>query len=133
VNADALEALVREQIETLLAGLSIEVGEPDADLPALEAAVADAERELDEFALDSTLRRALGDGYGSVRDAKVADLDNAREAYENAARSTVSTSFAASELDAAGDLGAIARAVCESIVVQPGRRNLDARVSINPL
>lgn len=133
INADALESHVRDQLAVVLADLRVRLGDANADLEPFETALEEAERELEEFAADLTLRRALGDSYAALRDARVAAVDSARDAYQAAARSTVTTTIAAAELDGAGELGSVARAVLASVIVLPGRGNVRARVAVNPL
>jgi hypothetical protein len=111
----------------------VTVGEPDTDIADLESALEAAESELSDFAADLTLRRALGDSYTSHRDSRVAAVDAAREAYENAARTTTSKEIAAADLDASGNLEGLARAVLSGVTVKPGRGNVPERVKLNEL
>jgi DNA invertase Pin-like site-specific DNA recombinase len=133
VNADTLEDYVRDQLGGVLADLRVTVGEPDTDIADLESALEAAESELSDFAADLTLRRALGDRYTSHRDSRVAAVDAAREAYENAARTTTSKEIAAADLDASGNLEGLARAVLSGVTVKPGRGNVPERVKLNEL
>lgn len=133
VNAATLEEHVRTQLAAVLAELRLTVGEPDTELVVLEEALAQAETELSEFASDLALRRALGDAYAAHRDERIAAIEIAREAYENAARTTTSKEIAAADLDASGDLEGLARAVLSGVTVQPGRGNVPERVTLNVL
>lgn len=133
IMADALEDFTRAQLEVLLADLRLRVGEPEADLAPYELALAHATAELDAFASDLPLRRALGASYTMHRDERVKAVDDARVAYARAAESSMSKVIAASELDAGGDLDGLAHAVLDSIIVLPGRGRLPGRVALVPL
>jgi hypothetical protein len=130
VNGDALEAVVRDALADVVASLKVTISSPSEDIAALEAQLADAEHELSEFAADSTLRKALGDGFPAVRDGKIAAVNAAREAYADAARSSVTSTFSAADLDAASDLEGVVRAVLAAIVVAPGRGHVAERVTL---
>jgi DNA invertase Pin-like site-specific DNA recombinase len=131
INADALEALVREQLAHVLDGLTVTVGTPSADLEDAEHALEDAEHELSAFAGDLELRRALGAGYAAARDARIAAVDAARAVYADAAKSSATSTIDAANLDAAGDLAGLARAVLSHITVRPGRGNVAERVTLH--
>ena len=65
----------------------MEIGEETSDeLRTLEQAVLDAESELDAFAADITLRRALGDRYHSHLETRIQALEVAKSDYKDFAR-----------------------------------------------
>ena len=119
ISSDALERHVAEQLQELLAGYELLISGTSArsDLAQLEQTLAAAQEELVEFAADTTLRKALGERFSAVRDARVAAVDEARAAYEAATRDAVKRPIDPAELD--GDLGGLARALLERIEVSP--------------
>ena len=138
VNAEPLEDYVREQLRTLLAGLDVEIGEETSDdLRALEQAVLDAESELDAFAADITLRRALGDRYHAHLDARVQALEQAKADFKDFARDVqVRERISAADLLGSEDpliLPELLGGILASIDVQPGRGNLASRVTLVPV
>lgn len=138
VNAEPLEEYVREQLRTLLSQLDVEIGEETSDeLRELELAVMDAESELDAFAADITLRRALGDRYHAHLDSRVQALEQARAEYQSFARDVQTRErISAADLLNADDpliLPELLGRILASIDVQPGRGNLATRVTLVPV
>jgi DNA invertase Pin-like site-specific DNA recombinase len=137
-NAEPLEEYVREQLRTLLSGLEVEIGEETSDdLRALEQAVLDAEGELDAFAADITLRRALGDRYHSHLEARIQALEEAKREYKDFARDLqVREQISAADLLNSDDplvLPELLGGILASIEVQPGRGKLASRVTLVPV
>jgi BMFP domain-containing protein YqiC len=138
VNAEPLEEYVREQLRTLLSRLDVEIGEETSDeLRTLEQAVLDAESELDAFAADITLRRALGDRYHSHLEARIQTLEGAKSDYKDFAREIqVRERISAADLLNSEDpliLPELLGGILASIEVQPGRGNLAKRVRLVPV
>ncbi|MFZ1924764.1 MAG: recombinase family protein [Solirubrobacteraceae bacterium] len=138
VNAEPLEEYVREQLRTLLSGLDVEIGEETSeDLRTLEQLVLDAESELDAFAADITLRRALGDRYHAHFDARVQALERAKADYKDFARDLqVRERISAADLLNSDDpliLPELLSGILASIEVQPGRGNIANRVRLIPV
>ncbi|HYM45478.1 MAG TPA: recombinase family protein [Solirubrobacteraceae bacterium] len=138
VNAEPLEHHVREQLRTLLSQLDVEIGEETSDeLRTLEQAVLDAESELDAFAADITLRRALGDRYHSHLETRIQALERAKSHYKDFAREVqVRERISAADLLNSDDpliLPELLSGILASIEVQPGRGNLASRVTLIPV
>ncbi len=125
VTAERVEAYVRSQIAVVVAGMRVVVTAPEPDgLDRLERGVDDAEMELDAFAADLTVRRALGDRYHAHLQSRVDAVARARAEYRVAARRA--SEVEAFDVDAmlAGDPEALVvglRSIFDSIVVRPGR------------
>jgi DNA invertase Pin-like site-specific DNA recombinase len=132
VKADALETFVRDQLSAVISEWEARLDEGDELAPLAEVLEA-AEEELHEFAADLTMRRALGDDYPAHRDTRIKAVEEAREAYAHASRTTVSRRIAATETDPAANLDGLARSMLANIVVMPGRGHLPERVTLNPL
>jgi site-specific DNA recombinase len=137
-NAEPLEEYVREQLRVLLAGLDVEVGaETSDDLREREQQVLDAESELDAFAADITLRRALEDGYHSHLEARIQALEQARSEYREFARDVQSREqISAADLLNSDDpliLPELLSGILAAIDVKPGRGNLPRRVTLVPV
>ena len=86
-QADRLEAYVIGAVRDALAGAALEVtgDAAGADLAALEAAMIEAEAELDEFAKDTKARKLLGERYHSAMEVRTTDVEEAQRAYREAA------------------------------------------------
>jgi DNA invertase Pin-like site-specific DNA recombinase len=92
ITAERVETYILEIARNALAGLRVTVGDPQADvLTGLERDVVEAEAELDAFAADLTLRRALGDRYHQHLEARAAAVEAARDRYRRGARDAQST------------------------------------------
>lgn len=115
---------MRQIVEEREAWLRATVGDPDGDaLTLLERAVADAEAELDAFAGDMSLRRALGDRYHAHLDSRVQAVEAASAVYRERAREA-QTTLTLSGATLAEDpqlFPLILRSIFASIVVTPGR------------
>ena len=138
VNAEPLEDYVRERLRTLLSQLDVEIGEETSDeLRTLEQAVLDTESELDAFAADITLRRALGDRYHSHLETRIRALEEAKSDYKDFAREVqVRERISAADLLNSEDpliLPELLGGILASIEVQPGRGNLAKRVRLIPV
>lgn len=124
ILADRLEGYLREIAQDALSGLQATISDPDTDtLTLLERALLDAEAELDQFAADMHLRRALGDRYHAHLDSRVEAVEKARSAYREQARASESRLEirAPGVLDQPGALAVVLRGMFDSILVVPGR------------
>jgi hypothetical protein len=138
VNAEPLEEFVREQLRPLLSQLDAEIGqEIGAQARALEQAVMDAESELDAFAADLTLRRALGERYHEHLDVRVQAVERAKSEHREFARELqVRERINAADLLNSDDplvLPELLRGILASVDVQPGRGKLPERVVLVPV
>ena len=130
---------MREQLRTLLSRLDVEIGEETSDqLRTLEQAVLDAESELDAFAADITLRRALGDRYHyASRQTRIQALERAKAITRTSLREVqVRERISAADLLNSEDpliLPELLGGILASIEVQPGRGNLAKRVRLIPV
>jgi DNA invertase Pin-like site-specific DNA recombinase len=137
ITASLLEEHVREHARRLLAGLKATVSDPELDtLTVLERTIGDAEAELDAFAGDMTLRRALADRYHDHLQTRVDAVERARAAYREQAR-VAQTKLVLSGPDVVDDetlLPLLLRSMFGSIVVTPGRgMTVGERVRFLPL
>lgn len=125
VTARILEEHVRDEARQLLGGLRATVSHPDTDtLTMLERTIVEAEAELDAFAADMTLRRALGERYHQHLQARIETVEKARAAYREQARAAQEqlTLCAADVLGENDPLYALLlRSMFASILVRPGR------------
>ncbi len=138
VNAEPLEEYVREQLRTLLSQLDIEISEEASDeARVFEQAVLDAESELDAFAADLTLRRALGDGYHEHLETRVKALEQDKRAHREFARDVQARErINAADLLNSEDplvLPELLGGILASIDIQPGRGKLPERVVLVPV
>ena len=137
ILADALEGHVREQARTDLASAALVIGDTEGDTLALaERAVVEAEAELEAFASDLTLRRALAERYHDHLASRVHALERARAAYrEHAKRSEATVAMGAPELldGTPEEFGLLLRSIFAAIVVEPGRGRVAERVRLVPL
>lgn len=138
ITAHLLEGFVREQMSAVTAALRATIGEADADGLALaERALTEAEAELDAFAADLTLRRALGGRYADHLAARVKAIEEARRTYGERNRHAMAThAFTASDVFESGTLGELSellRGMLQAIVVAPGRGNVARRVTFVPI
>jgi DNA invertase Pin-like site-specific DNA recombinase len=138
VNAEPLEDYVRDQLRALLSQLDIEIGEETSDdLRALERSVLDAESELDAFAADITLRRALGYRYHSHLESRIQALEQAKRDYKDFAQDVqVREQVSAADLLNSEDpliLPELLRGILAAIQVLPGRGNLPGRITLVPV
>jgi DNA invertase Pin-like site-specific DNA recombinase len=138
ITASRIEDYVTGQARQLLAGLRLTVSEPETDrLTLLERTVNDAEAELDAFAGDMTMRRALGDRYHQHLTARTEAVEKARAAYREQARNAQTEKVwrTADLLDDDPEvLSVLLRSILAAIVVVPGRGlNVADRVRLIPL
>ena len=137
ITASILERYLHDQTSALLAGLSATISDPKADsLDLLERALMDAEAELDAFAADTTLRRALGERYHQHLDSRVEAVQKARAAYRHRAREAqTALTLTTSDIEADPQLFPLAlSSLFESILVSPGRGlGVAERVRLVPL
>ena len=133
ILAGRLEAHVLDHGRMLLDAFAADIGSPDdQDLVLAERAIVEAEAELDAFAADLTLRRALGGRYHEHLAARVEAVDAAQSAYrELAQRSQAHEMIFGAEIDLVG-LAELLRGIGFSILVEPGRAALGDRVRIEP-
>ena len=133
ILAERLETHVLAKGRMLLDAFAADVGGPDdQDLVLAERAVVEAEAELDAFAGDLALRRALGGRYHEHLAARVEAVDAAQAAYrELAQRSQAREMIFGAEIDLVG-VAELLRSIGVSIVVEPGRAALGDRVRIEP-
>jgi DNA invertase Pin-like site-specific DNA recombinase len=137
VTAHLLEAHTKRRLIELAGGLVAHVGETDADaLTLAEKAVLEAEAELDAFAADMTLRRALGSRYHDHLQSRVDALSDAQRRYRELARDShrVQTIPAQEVIEQATpiELAELLRGGFERVVVKKGRGSLDERVELVP-
>jgi DNA invertase Pin-like site-specific DNA recombinase len=125
---------LREALRTLPRGV---VGEPQDDLLAIaEQAVVEAEAELDAFAADLTMRRVLGERYHEHLTARASAVDDARMAYRDravAAHAQIVVHPVEMLDGSPAEFSLILRGILASIVVQPGRGDVEGRVRLVPL
>lgn len=126
ITASILEDHVSEWARAYLAVLQTSVSDPQADaLIILERAVTDAEGELDAFAGDLAMRRALGDRYHQHLQARADAVEQARAAYREQARAAQTELLLSSDdlldPDRPELMAAALRGMLDSIVVVPGR------------
>lgn len=138
IMAERLEGYVREQLLQASAGLRAVVGDTDPDALALaERALTEAEAELDAFAADLTLRRALGARYQEHLAARVRAVEDARRQYgERTRQAEAVDAFTAGDVIETGTLAELAellRGMLAAIVVDPGRGNVARRVRFVPI
>lgn len=126
ITATILEGYVLTEAREALSGLVATIGNPQADvLTLLERAVTDSEAELDAFAADLTMRRALGERYHAHLQARVDAVEKARGEYrEQAKRAQAQVLLSTEDLLDTDDpelLSVGLRSMFGSIVVVPGR------------
>lgn len=82
ISASRLEPFVREALKRVWVERAYEVTDtPPGGAADAQAALEDAEAELYAFAQDTTLRKALGSGYQELLAARVAAVEEAKEAF----------------------------------------------------
>lgn len=137
ITASIIEGYVRGEVQRMLRGMRAVIGDPEADaLTLLERAVNDAEAELDAFASDLTMRRALGERYHQHLEARVDALEKARAEYrEGARRAQTTLNLTVPDLLVDPQMLSVAlRGIFEAIVVIPGRGlSVSERVRLVPL
>lgn len=137
ILAERLEGYVREGVRPVLAGLSAEVSDAPTDaLTLAERRLVEAEAELDMFAADLTLRRALADRYHAHLDSRVKNVAEARAEYRSLAKDAHVRERISAEDILDGPLeqfSDLLRSILASVLVEPGRGNLDDRVRLVPM
>lgn len=124
VTASIAEEYVQAQARSLLEGFWARVSDPEADtLALLERTIIEAEAELDAFAADLTMRRALADRYHAHLTSRVEAVEKARDAYREQARQaqTALTIQADQVVDDWQLLSVALRHMFDAIIVRPGR------------
>lgn len=87
ISANRLEPYVREALRRVWLEEAFQTSEETPeDVAAAQTALEDAEAELYAFAEDTTLRKALGSAYQELLDARVAAVDEAKEAFRQKAQ-----------------------------------------------
>jgi Recombinase zinc beta ribbon domain/Recombinase len=138
IKADRLEGYVRDVLQPILDGFSIEAsdGNPDA-LKLAEDAMREADAELNAFAGDLTLRRALGSNYHEHLDSRVQARDDALRAYRELAKEQkVQERVSAADILAESDprvFRELLSGILDSITVAPGRGSVEERVRLVPV
>lgn len=132
IVADRLEGFVREWLLTVPQPVRAAEGEAES-LDALAAEITAAEHELDDLIADMELRRSLGaDRFRALAAQHRATLDERQAAYREAAKrdatGRVTLDRAVVESASLVELGEIARAVLDRVVVKRGRLPLGERV-----
>lgn len=136
IRADTLEQHVRERLVALFAGREVRVGDDvDADRGVLlERAIADAEAELDAFASDLTMRRALGARYHQHLQERVTAVEDAQQAYrawaQEAQQVTVLDGTALTSNVSDVELRELLGGIAGRVLVRPGRSNVLGRVTL---
>src|SRR5580704_5725051 len=132
--AERLEAHLREQIAPLCSGIALESPEVSEDRSVAEKALLDAEAELEAFASDLTMRRALGDAYHANLALRSDARDLALERYRELARRSQTLGVLSAE-EVVDDPVSFARALGRmslSIRVRPGQGTLSERILVVP-
>lgn len=131
IVAESLEAHVRNELRPLVDDLAVAHIEAGPDLAAASDQLDEAEAELDAFAADLTLRRALGDSYHEHLASRVAAVEEAREQHDTFAKlaRTLETWDAESILDPQ-TFGLFLGRMRLSIQVRAGRGTVEDRVTV---
>jgi site-specific DNA recombinase len=137
VTAHLLEGYVRQQLVELAGALTAHVGDTDpVALSLAEHAVIEAEAELDAFAADLTLRRALGARYHDHLESRLDALSDAQRRYRELAQQShrVHVIPAAEVIESATpqELAELVRRGFEKVTVAKGRGRLEGRVRLIP-
>lgn len=126
ISAPRVEALVLMSARRRLSSLKVTRGDSDLDRRReLEQAVGDLAHDLDQFIVDTTLRRVLGDRYQAHLDAKMSALEMARGELRDFERTAhAQQTWDVDDLLNGEDneaLSTAARALFDAIVIGPGR------------
>lgn len=137
ISADRLEGHVREQVRPLIADIALSQGQTDETTLA-ERAMVEAEAELQAFAADLTLRKALGSSYHEYLQSRVDAVEEARAKLRAAtARSQTRHMLSHRDVLDSNDprlFRELLRGILASIVVHRGRDlPLEDRVAFEPL
>lgn len=131
ITANLLEQRVRDLMRPLLDGWAYQQV-ASRDVQGAEQAVRDARSELDQFAADLTMRRALADGYHQMLQLRVDALADAEQALAGIAGEANLAGIidAAPLIDTADGLRTLCSGTLHRILVMPGRGNVAGRVTL---
>lgn len=132
ITADLLEQHVLASVRPIIDGLVAEdAGDPTGEIESAENAVTEATAELEAFAGDLTLRRALGDvAYRKHSNARVKAVSDAESAYRALQRTAEGRErIKATEHIDVTHLGGLLGSLGYVVVVMPGRGKVEDRVS----
>jgi site-specific DNA recombinase len=134
IVAENLESHVREYLSPILAGIDVDSLHGSDELTLAERAVMEAEGELEAFAADLTMRRALGERYHEHLASRVEAVESARVGYRRLAKYSQAIGLLTTEnvLEDPQMFGALLGSMGLSIVVKPGPGEVAGRVSIAP-
>jgi site-specific DNA recombinase len=137
VTADRVEAYALTVAKDLLTGFVATIGDAEtAGLAELEIAEAEAREELEAFASDLTMRRALRGTYHQHLLDREKAVRDATDAYRDACKAAEGQqiTYTAADLDDDPDaVGELLRSLCH-VTVRPGRGlKIADRVRVNPL
>ena len=130
IVADTLEEHLRKEARTTVAGWELDVADGHDDLALAERAITEAELELDAFASDLTMRRALGETYHEKLALRVQAVESAQATYRDLAKDRQTAGLlTASVIDDPAMLGTLLRGMRLTIRVAPGRGSVSDRRS----
>jgi site-specific DNA recombinase len=136
VAAPLLLEYVRERLRPILAMITVSVADGSDELALAERAAQESEAELEAFASDLTLRRALGANYREHADSRIHAVEEARATYRSLAhRAETRERISAPDVidsDNPRLLAELLRGMDTSIIVSPGRQPIPDRVRIVP-
>jgi DNA invertase Pin-like site-specific DNA recombinase len=134
ILADGLEVHLREELRVLFAGLALDHAEGGDGLVVAERAMYEARLELDAFASDLTMRRALGDGYHDKLAIRVEAVEATEAAYRELARDAQERTLLTGEeaIEDPALMGMLLRSMRLTIHVKSGRGKVGDRVVIAP-
>jgi site-specific DNA recombinase len=136
LSAQPLEDLVVAQLREAFDHPGFRIGQEGPDTAAAEEALREAENELDAFASDLTMRKALGHRYHHHLQQRIDAVDEMRAALHDAlaeadASRVVVPAELWDELDPL-ELAEVLRAGLDSVIVRRGRGALAGRVEVVP-
>jgi DNA invertase Pin-like site-specific DNA recombinase len=135
-SAELLERHVVDYLRDAFRHPGLRVGEGSVDVTAAEAALMDAEQELDAFASDLDARRLLGDRYHHHLRQRVDAVDQAREhlhaAIASAEGSTIVVPAELWDDLRPAELADVLRSTLATVDVVRGRGPLADRVVVIP-
>jgi site-specific DNA recombinase len=134
IASGQVEEHIRVRLREILGSATVAVADGGDQLALAERALHDAEIELQAFAGDLTLRRALGASYSEHRSSRVTQVEDARARYHELARKA-ETRERITGTEALEDLELIAPLLSSmdaSIQVAAARGAVADRVRIRP-
>jgi DNA invertase Pin-like site-specific DNA recombinase len=136
LSADPFEAHVVSMLRNAFQHPGFRIGGENADTSALEAALLEAENELDAFASDLGARKLLGHRYHHHLEQRVEAVDQAREALHEALAEVEDAQIVIpdemwDDLEPR-ELAEVLRAGLNSVIVSKGRGPLSGRVRVVP-